>query len=98
MTWPHDAQLARDLMPHVGEAHGVYYVQGPGGHGIALGVWLGRSAAQRLSGLPTENPFERLVHRPLPGWAPTGAFLSPPTGYYQLKHAGARALGGWRSG
>lgn len=69
-----------DLMPNVGQAHNssrVLYVNGLGGHGIALGTLLGKEAVNKIAAMATQQPergavfddFAKLQHR----WTPAAA-------------------------
>ncbi|MEJ5241884.1 MAG: FAD-binding oxidoreductase [Anaerolineales bacterium] len=57
-VWGGTLDFALDLMPHVGETDGLIYALGYAGHGVALGTFIGHTAAQALlSGTLKDHPF-----------------------------------------
>lgn len=69
-----------DLMPNVGQSPAsprVLYINGLGGHGIALGTLLGKEAVNKVAAMATQQPergavfddFAKLQHR----WIPAAA-------------------------
>jgi glycine/D-amino acid oxidase-like deaminating enzyme len=57
-AWGGTLDFAFDTMPHVGEMDGIAYALGFAGHGVALGTYLGQTAAQAmLDGNTKDHPF-----------------------------------------
>jgi glycine/D-amino acid oxidase-like deaminating enzyme len=57
-VWGGTLDFAFDMMPHVGEANGMYYSLGYAGHGVALGTYLGKTTAEAMmNGNIREHPF-----------------------------------------
>lgn len=83
-AWTGFVDLTRDRLPHLGETGGLHYALGLGGHGIALGVYLGRRAAARLVGGRSDCPFAELPLPRLPWGASSRWTLALVTGYYAL--------------
>jgi glycine/D-amino acid oxidase-like deaminating enzyme len=70
-AWGGTLDFAFDMMPHVGEADGVYYSLGYAGHGVAMATYLGQTVAQAmLHGNIKDHPFAAV---PFPG-APLGLY------------------------
>jgi glycine/D-amino acid oxidase-like deaminating enzyme len=82
-VWGGTLDFAFDMMPHVGEAEGVYYSLGYAGHGVALATYLGKTVAEAmLQGNIREHPFSQI---PFPA-APLGLYNGFP---WFLPFAGA---------
>lgn len=74
-AWGGTLDFAFDTMPHVGEMDGMVYCIGYAGHGVALGTYLGQTAAEAmLSGSIREHPFNL---KPFRG-APLGLYNGTP--------------------
>jgi glycine/D-amino acid oxidase-like deaminating enzyme len=70
-VWGGTLDFAFDMMTHVGELDGVHYSLGYAGHGVAMGVYLGKTVAEAMSnGNIKEHPFARF------------AFPNAPLGLY----------------
>lgn len=66
-VWGGTLDFALDLMPHVGEVDGLIYALGYAGHGVALGTFIGHTAAQALlSGRLKDHPFAGFPFAALP--------------------------------
>ncbi|HEU0295460.1 MAG TPA: FAD-binding oxidoreductase [Anaerolineales bacterium] len=60
-VWGGTLDFAFDMMPHVGEADGVYYSLGYAGHGVAMATYLGKTVAEAMmNGTIKEHPFAQL--------------------------------------
>jgi len=74
-AWGGTLGFTFDLMPHAGEVDGVFYALGYGGHGVAMGTYLGQAVAEAmLDGTIKKNPFAAF---PFPG-APLGLYWQNP--------------------
>jgi glycine/D-amino acid oxidase-like deaminating enzyme len=74
-AWGGTLDFTFDTMPHVGEMDGLVYALGYGGHGVALGTYLGQTAAEAmLEGSLKDHPFNATG---FPG-APLGLYLGQP--------------------
>ena len=62
-TWTGRLGATFDLLPHIGEIDGVWYALGYGGHGVALGTYLGHEVGGMLAGEVERSPFADI---PLP--------------------------------
>ena len=51
-----------DLLPHIGHRDGVWYAMGYGGHGVALGTYLGAETAMLMTGEIDRSPFAEIPH------------------------------------
>ena len=49
-----------DLLPRIGRENGVWYAMGYGGHGVALGTYLGTEVGMLLAGELDRTPFEEI--------------------------------------
>ena len=57
-AWGGTLDFAFDMMTHVGEEAGMFYALGFAGHGVAMGTYLGKTAAEAmLTGNIREHPF-----------------------------------------
>jgi glycine/D-amino acid oxidase-like deaminating enzyme len=80
-TWTGRLGATFDLLPHVGEAGGVWYALGYGGHGVALGTYLGHEVGGMLSGEVERSPFAEIplptrpYYRRRPWFLPAAAVL-----------------------
>jgi glycine/D-amino acid oxidase-like deaminating enzyme len=60
-AWGGTLDFAFDMMAHVGEQEGLAYSLGYAGHGVAMGTYLGKTAAEAmLAGRLGEHPFAAL--------------------------------------
>ena len=73
-VWGGTLDFAFDVMPHAGQADGIYYAVGYAGHGVAMATYQGQKIAQMMAGDNPENPF---VGIPFPG-APFGLYNGKP--------------------
>ena len=73
-VWGGTLDFAFDVMPHAGQADGMYYAVGYAGHGVAMATYQGQKIAQMMAGDNPENPF---VGIPFPG-APLGLYNGKP--------------------
>jgi glycine/D-amino acid oxidase-like deaminating enzyme len=73
-VWGGTLDFAFDVMPHAGQADGIYYAVGYAGHGVAMATYQGQKIAQMMAGDNPENPF---VGIPFPG-APLGLYNGKP--------------------
>jgi glycine/D-amino acid oxidase-like deaminating enzyme len=73
-AWGGTLDFAFDIMPHAGQADGMYYAVGYAGHGVAMATYQGQKIAQMMAGDNPENPF---VGIPFPG-APLGLYNGKP--------------------
>ena len=74
-VWGGTLDFAFDMMTHIGELNGVHYSLGYAGHGVAMGTYLGKTAAEAmLNGNIKEHPFASF---PFPG-APLGLYDGRP--------------------
>jgi glycine/D-amino acid oxidase-like deaminating enzyme len=73
-VWGGTLDFAFDVMPHAGQAEGMYYAVGYAGHGVAMATYQGQKIAQMMAGDNPENPF---VGIPFPG-APLGLYNGKP--------------------
>lgn len=70
-AWGGTLDFSFDTMAHVGELDGVVHSLGYAGHGVALGTFLGKTAAEAmLDGTLKDHPFSAI---PFPG-APLGLY------------------------
>ena len=82
-VWGGTLDFAFDQMTHVGEEDGVYYSLGYAGHGVAMGVHLGKTVAEAMiKGNIKDHPFAQFK---FPG-APLGLYDGRP---WFLPFAGA---------
>jgi glycine/D-amino acid oxidase-like deaminating enzyme len=57
-AWGGTLDFAFDMMTHVGEMDGIYYALGYAGHGVAMGIHLGKTVAETMmKGNIKEHPF-----------------------------------------
>jgi glycine/D-amino acid oxidase-like deaminating enzyme len=86
-AWGGVLDVAFDVMPHAGEAEGLYYALGYAGHGVAMASYLGTLLAAQIAGERPDNPFAEL---PFPR-APLGLYQGRPwflpfaAAYYKLQ-------------
>jgi glycine/D-amino acid oxidase-like deaminating enzyme len=74
-AWGGTLDFSFDTMAHVGEMDGAAYSLGYAGHGVALGTYLGKTAAEAmLDGNLQDHPFNAI---PFPG-APLGLYNGWP--------------------
>jgi glycine/D-amino acid oxidase-like deaminating enzyme len=62
-SWGGRLAATFDLLPHIGMHDDVWYAMGYGGHGVALGTYLGVDAAGLMAGEVETSPFREI---PLP--------------------------------
>ncbi len=74
-VWGGTLDFAFDMMTHVGEMDGIFYSLGYAGHGVAMGTYLGKTAAEAmLDGNIKDHPFAAFD---FPG-APLGLYDGRP--------------------
>jgi glycine/D-amino acid oxidase-like deaminating enzyme len=74
-AWGGTLDFAFDTMAHVGELEGIGYALGFAGHGVALGTYLGKTAAEAMiDGTLKDHPFNAAG---FPG-APLGLYSGQP--------------------
>ena len=74
-AWGGTLDFTFDSMAHVGEIDGLVYALGYAGHGVALGTYLGQTAAEAmLDGNLKDHPFNATG---FPG-APFGLYSGQP--------------------
>ena len=74
-AWGGTLGFTFDLMTHVGQMDGIYFALGYGGHGVAMGTYLGKTVAESiLSGTINDHPFATF---PFPN-APLGLYWKTP--------------------
>jgi glycine/D-amino acid oxidase-like deaminating enzyme len=81
-AWGGTLDFTFDMMPHAGQADGIYYSVGYAGHGVAMATYLGTKVAEAACGGADSNPFRDI---PFPG-APFGLYRRTP---WFLPFAGA---------
>lgn len=62
-SWTGQLGITFDLMPHIGEADGIHYVFGYGGHGVPIATYLGTEMGMLLTGQKTSSPFVDISHQ-----------------------------------
>lgn len=78
-TWGGAVGVTFDLLPHIGRRDGVWFALGYGGHGVALGTYVGREAGRIISGTQQTSPFatiparQRFYYRKRPWFLPVAA-------------------------
>jgi glycine/D-amino acid oxidase-like deaminating enzyme len=73
-VWGGTLDFAFDIMPHAGQAAGLYFALGYAGHGVAMATYQGQKMAEWMAGGTNDNPF---VSIPFPG-APLGLYNGKP--------------------
>ncbi len=61
-VWGGKLGVTFDLLPHIGRHHDVWYALGYGGHGVALGTYLGTDVAMLMTGRLDRSPFADIPH------------------------------------
>lgn len=61
-SWGGNLAVTFDLLPHIGARDGVWYAMGYGGHGVALGTYLGTDVADLMTGELDTSPFAEIPH------------------------------------
>jgi glycine/D-amino acid oxidase-like deaminating enzyme len=61
-VWGGKLAVTFDLLPHIGREDNVWYAMGYGGHGVALGTYLGTDVAGLMSGELERSPFADIPH------------------------------------
>lgn len=69
-VWGGTLDFAFDIMPHAGQADGLYFALGYAGHGVAMATYQGHKMAEWITGGNHDNPFASI---PFPG-APLGLY------------------------
>lgn len=69
-VWGGTLDFAFDIMPHAGQADGLYFALGYAGHGVAMATYQGQKMAEWITGGNHDNPFASI---PFPG-APLGLY------------------------
>ena len=62
-SWTGQLGLTFDLMPHIGQADGIHYAFGYGGHGLSIATYVGTEVGLLLSGQKTRSPFAEIPHQ-----------------------------------
>jgi glycine/D-amino acid oxidase-like deaminating enzyme len=83
-TWSGKLGITFDLMPHIGRANGIYYALGYGGHGVVLSGYLGREAADLISGKLQRSPFADIPHQTSIFYHGNAWFLPLVAMYYRV--------------
>lgn len=86
-SWNGKLGITFDLMPHIGRIDGVYYALGYGGHGVALGTYLGSEVGQIIAGKKESSPFVEIPHPTSFFYRRQPWFVPIAARYYQLKDA-----------
>jgi glycine/D-amino acid oxidase-like deaminating enzyme len=73
-VWGGTLDFAFDIMPHAGQADGLYFALGYAGHGVAGATYQGQKMAQWIAGGENDNPFASI---PFPG-APLDLYNGKP--------------------
>jgi glycine/D-amino acid oxidase-like deaminating enzyme len=81
-VWGGTLDFCFDIMPHAGQADGIYFALGYAGHGVAMATYQGQKMAEGIAEGKTDNPFAEI---PFPG-APLGLYTGKP---WFLPFAGA---------
>jgi glycine/D-amino acid oxidase-like deaminating enzyme len=79
-SWGGRLAATFDLLPHIGSRDGVWYAMGYGGHGVALGTYLGMDVAGMMTGELDTSPFAEIPH---------------PTRWYYHKHPWFLPFAAW---
>jgi glycine/D-amino acid oxidase-like deaminating enzyme len=88
-SWGGRLAATFDLLPHIGSDGGIWYAMGYGGHGVALGTYLGIDVAGMMTGELDTSPFAELprptrwYYRTRPWFLPFAAW-----GYRMLDRLG----------
>lgn len=61
-SWGGKLAATFDLLPHIGSRDGIWYALGYGGHGVALGTYLGVDVAGMMTGRLEASPFAQIPH------------------------------------
>lgn len=61
-SWGGKLAATFDLLPHIGRNDGIWYAMGYGGHGVALGTYLGIDVAAMMTGDLASSPFAEIPH------------------------------------
>ncbi|MDH3308902.1 MAG: FAD-binding oxidoreductase [Acidimicrobiia bacterium] len=61
-TWSGKLGVTFDLMPHIGRIDGVWYGLGYGGHGVAVGTYIGAEVGKLVTGAIESSPFLEIDH------------------------------------
>ena len=77
--------MTADRFPRAGQAEGLWYAMGYSGHGAQLATHMGEMVADRIMGLPRENPFEGLAWPAVPGHFGKPWFLPLVGAWYGFK-------------
>ena len=83
--WGGLVDMTADRFPRAGQAEGLWYAMGYSGHGAQLATHMGEMVADRILGLPRENPFEGLPWPAVPGHFGKPWFLPLVGAWYGLK-------------
>lgn len=83
-TWTGKLGITFDLMPHIGQVDGVYYAFGYGGHGVALAGYLGKEAAELMTGKINRSPFADIPHQTSVFYHGNPWFLPLVATYYRV--------------
>ncbi|RMF00746.1 MAG: FAD-binding oxidoreductase [Chloroflexi bacterium] len=83
-TWTGQLGVTFDLMPHIGREEGVYFAYGYGGHGVALSAYLGKEAAELMTGKISRSPFAEVSHQKPFYYRGNAWFLPLAAAYYRF--------------
>ncbi len=83
-AWGGTLGFTFDMYPHAGQADGIYYAMGYGGHGVALATYLGQQLANRIAGQAWDNPFEGMPFPTMPLFWGNPWFLPFAALYYRF--------------
>lgn len=83
--WGGLVDMTADRFPRTGQAEGLWYAMGYSGHGAQLATHMGEMVADRILGLPRENPFEGLPWPAVRGHFGKPWFLPLVGAWYGLK-------------
>ncbi len=61
-SWSGKLGVTFDLMPHIGRIEGAWYGLGYGGHGVAVGTYIGDELGKLVSGQLETSPFMEIDH------------------------------------
>ncbi len=83
-TWSGKLGITFDMMPHIGRVDGIYYAFGYGGHGVALAGYLGKEAADLISGQSQRSVFAKIPHETSIFYRGKAWFLPLVATYYRF--------------
>jgi len=83
-TWTGQLGFTFDLIPHIGQTEGVYFAYGYGGLGVALSAYLGKEAAELMTGTISASPFAEASHKKPFYYRGNAWFLPFAAAYYRF--------------